>query len=796
MTRSLVAPAPTEPWLTVVLPVLNNAAHVGEAIESVAAATSEVAGIEVLVIDNGSSDASLDVAQTAVAAIPGSRVLQQRELTGPGVARNTGIEDARGEWLVFLDSDDALIPRGIDRIRSVICGSPGADIVFFNWVDHADSMQDRRSTMRFGRRDLHLLERLPKQELLRAFMRFQIDPSVIYAAFRRSLVREHAIRFASGYHEDFDFMFRAICASSEIAVCREATYSKRARRGSIVNSVSRKHMEGFARAWRVSVDLGAVRAIPAVDRAELLRDSEIALLATRVREIFRHTTDVADREALLGSFYDIFGPEIADLRRRLVDEPRRIQESVYWTIARTVVEAAADDGSISPDRLGVVMTDVGNTLESVQGKSWSCVDLQRSVFLRSDQVRACCKRFFVDGEMRGDVVLIDADEVQGESPTAADILAAKHELLRKINSGENSACSGCPFLEFKKWEPLERLEVRYLSMEYHSVCNFRCTYCSDEYYGGKKATYSVPDLIADLRAVGALATCELVVWGGGEPTVDRDFPGLVREFGQLESRPIQRFLTNATKCVPEVVAGIARGDSQVVTSIDAGDRETFSMVRGRDRLDDVIRNLEGYAAVDPELVTVKYIFTEGNADAAQVTGFLAIIRESNLRDCIFQISADFKTPEVPVESVVQAIRMFSGLRDLGVDFICLDELFRHRLAEDVLQVIEADALSHGWVPRIAAHSDVDSVAIWGAGQYTSYLMETAALQAAGDLKIVDSSASKIGADYFGHVVQEPSVLCGDDRRVVLSAVQGLPLMLREYDELGLDRERIVRDLIL
>ena len=106
----------------------------------------------------------------------------------------------------------------------------------------------------------------------------------------------------------------------------------------------------------------------------------------------------------------------------------------------------------------------------------SCIHLQRSIYLAPDEVRACCQRFFVDGVMKGDVVLIKLD---GPGKISyEEVLSKKQTLLSRINSdrGDDTPCSGCPHLVTQEWPPLEEESLGTLSIENHSLCNMKCSY--------------------------------------------------------------------------------------------------------------------------------------------------------------------------------------------------------------------------------------------------------------------------------------------------------------------------------
>lgn len=91
--------------VTVVIPVYNRARELRRALETVFAQTPDLAD-EVIVVDDGSSDET-----AAVAAAMGARVVVHEQNRGLAAARNTGLQEARNEWVALLDSDDEWCPH-------------------------------------------------------------------------------------------------------------------------------------------------------------------------------------------------------------------------------------------------------------------------------------------------------------------------------------------------------------------------------------------------------------------------------------------------------------------------------------------------------------------------------------------------------------------------------------------------------------------------------------------------------------------------------------------------------------
>jgi len=104
--------------ISIIIPTYNRAEDCARAVESCISQLGEYD--EIVVVDDGSSDNTLEVLQSYVDRLPGIVRVFSQENAGVGVARNTAIREAVGEYIVLLDSDDILLPWTIDRVRSAI----------------------------------------------------------------------------------------------------------------------------------------------------------------------------------------------------------------------------------------------------------------------------------------------------------------------------------------------------------------------------------------------------------------------------------------------------------------------------------------------------------------------------------------------------------------------------------------------------------------------------------------------------------------------------------------------------
>lgn len=117
-----------EGLVSTVIPVYNRPSMLCEAVDSVLAQTWEQ--IEVIVVDDGSTDGTTAVARELSERHPERVRMLQQSNAGPGVARQYGLGATRGEFVQFLDSDDLLLPNKFELQVSGLRGDLEADISY------------------------------------------------------------------------------------------------------------------------------------------------------------------------------------------------------------------------------------------------------------------------------------------------------------------------------------------------------------------------------------------------------------------------------------------------------------------------------------------------------------------------------------------------------------------------------------------------------------------------------------------------------------------------------------------
>jgi len=120
---------PTKPLVSVVIPVFNGASFIVRAVDSVLVQTFK--DVEIIIIDDGSIDNTPTVLDQ-FSNQPNIRCYYQ-ENAGPAQARNTGIQEARGEFIAFLDCDDIWLPDKLEAQVAILRGTSQPGLVHSNY---------------------------------------------------------------------------------------------------------------------------------------------------------------------------------------------------------------------------------------------------------------------------------------------------------------------------------------------------------------------------------------------------------------------------------------------------------------------------------------------------------------------------------------------------------------------------------------------------------------------------------------------------------------------------------------
>lgn len=228
-------------FCTIIIPVYQVEQYIQKCLLSVVS-QSYTKGIECILVNDCTKDESINIAQKLIDEYRGNikfRIINREENGGLSAARNTGILEAKGDYLYFLDSDDTIEPTCLQQLLHTVMKFPKSEIIFagakatakgFEYLDMAD-----KSIAEYSENQTYI-----KRNMLQA----HYPPTAWNKLIRRDwLVRNH-LYFKEGLiYEDDYWTFYAAKLVKSCAVCKCNTYIYNIRPGSITQAPSRKNLE-------------------------------------------------------------------------------------------------------------------------------------------------------------------------------------------------------------------------------------------------------------------------------------------------------------------------------------------------------------------------------------------------------------------------------------------------------------------------------------------------------------------------------------------------------------------------
>ena len=128
-------PGPTGPLVSVIVPAFNAEKTLGETLQSGAAQT--YANIEIVIVDDGSTDSTAEIAAEFCAREPRARLVRQ-ENRGLAGARNRGVRESSGPWIAPLDADDLFHPTTVEKQVRAALAAPAPPGFVYCWYQDID----------------------------------------------------------------------------------------------------------------------------------------------------------------------------------------------------------------------------------------------------------------------------------------------------------------------------------------------------------------------------------------------------------------------------------------------------------------------------------------------------------------------------------------------------------------------------------------------------------------------------------------------------------------------------------
>lgn len=129
---------------SVIIPTYNRAKYLPEAIDSVLNQTCQ--DFEIIVVDDGSTDETAEVVKSYIKSTIEIKYIQQ-ENQGPGAARNSGIREAKGKYIAFIDSDEVWKPEKLEKQIKFLEKNPDYEMVYTDVYEFNNGAITKKSVL-------------------------------------------------------------------------------------------------------------------------------------------------------------------------------------------------------------------------------------------------------------------------------------------------------------------------------------------------------------------------------------------------------------------------------------------------------------------------------------------------------------------------------------------------------------------------------------------------------------------------------------------------------------------------
>ena len=218
------------PRVSIIVPAYNAADYLAATIDDLLGQT--LTDTEIVIVDDGSADATAEIAHRAARANPRVRVVRLAENGGVALARQRAVYESRGEFLWFVDADDE---RAADALEKLVAAAEasGADVV----ICSAEYVYDA------GRTRPIPAPRLAAPVSGAAAFTLLLDGAITGHLWNKLFRREQALRItypAARVHSDLAMVAQLLAGARVVAAIPDPLYFYRLRSGSIIRSGARR----------------------------------------------------------------------------------------------------------------------------------------------------------------------------------------------------------------------------------------------------------------------------------------------------------------------------------------------------------------------------------------------------------------------------------------------------------------------------------------------------------------------------------------------------------------------------
>lgn len=273
--------------VSVIIPVFNVEKYLEECLESILAQSMKE--IEIICVNDGSIDNSLNILRKYEAEYPQIKVLDQLN-GGQSAARNRALSCASGEYVYFMDSDDLLTSRALEELYQV-SSEKQLDILYFSgtsfFEDKELAKKHKGFVNNYYRKGDYTEVRDGQKMLVTLIDNGDYFVSPCLQLIRRAFLDQNNLRFYEGIiHEDNCFSFQALLLAEKVFCVNDIYFYRRVRGASVMtHEETSQNLRGYFRCLMEQMRFAGGLGIQDVDVNEKI-DYILMLLNKHVQRIY------------------------------------------------------------------------------------------------------------------------------------------------------------------------------------------------------------------------------------------------------------------------------------------------------------------------------------------------------------------------------------------------------------------------------------------------------------------------------------------------------------------------------
>lgn len=229
------------PFISIIIPTHNNEEHIEQAILS--CFDSDFDDFEIIVINDASTDQTAKIIQ-ALAKNNEKHIITftNSKKLGTGISRNIGIENAQGEYLLFLDGDDWFEPNAI-KIVANTTEETQAEVIIFNhqraWPNNVKTPNLPNIYTNLNHSRKNISDPYDRKGAMKNLH------TAWNKSYKTNYIKKNRLQFTSGIYEDIPWSIKAVCLAKEIYYHPSIIINYRQWKNSITKVRNEHHFDVF-----------------------------------------------------------------------------------------------------------------------------------------------------------------------------------------------------------------------------------------------------------------------------------------------------------------------------------------------------------------------------------------------------------------------------------------------------------------------------------------------------------------------------------------------------------------------